>query len=122
MELNRFKQLLESELGNVKPLITENMKDFPVCVRYAGEIKGDYILVRKAHTDAHGEKLDYKWGKDGTLLYAVADDFHDKDMAGRILGTTYYYCKCVNKKCIPKIIKEPIYGMTHECTDKKPCK
>lgn len=122
MELNRFKQLLESELGNVKPLITENMKDFPVCVRYAGEIKGDYILVRKAHTNANGEKLDYQWDKKGILRTTVADDFSDKDMAGRTLNTQYYYCKCVNKKCIPKIVNEPIFGMTHECTDKKPCK
>ena len=119
MELNRFKQLLESELGNVKPLITENMDNFPVCVQNAGVIIGDYMLVRSGTTNVHGEKLDYQWGKNGILRTTVVDNFSDKDMAGRILNTQYYYCKCVNKKCITKIVDNPT---PHECTDKNPCK
>ena len=131
MDKNRFKQLLESELGNVKPLIVESINDFPLCVRYAGELKGNsphfreaHILVRKAFKNNNGEKLDYLWGKDGVLITAVADDYPDKDMAGRILSTQYYYCICKNKKCIPKVTDKPLpWGpVPHECTDKKPCK
>jgi hypothetical protein len=138
MNKNRFKQLLESELGNVKPLIVEGIDEFPICVRYAGELKGNskhfgkaHILVRKAlesktkdsKTGSY-EKFDYLWDKDGELITTVADDHPDKDMAGRILNTQYYYCVCKNKKCIPKITNDPLpWGpVPHECTDKNPCK
>jgi len=126
MEKYRFKQLLESQMGNVKPLINEDINDFPICVRSAdgGKVTSNkngsnYILVRKAHTNEHGEKLDYKWFKDGTLGYAVADDYPDKDMAGRIVDSKYYYCKCVNKKCVPKVVDKP--RQQHECSDQKKC-
>jgi hypothetical protein len=106
MNKNRFKQLLESTMGNVKPLILEQnkltMNDFPFCVRNKGQIVqpmngyDGYIEVK----NAGGPKTDYRWYKNRELV-KVNFDLESK---GQVVSSELYHCKCDDKKCVPKVI------------------
>lgn len=96
-----------------KSLITEQLtiKDFPICVRNAGTLSKDNggnqaIIV----PNAGGNGIQYQWYSN-----QVMKSFKDE----KELKSYFYYCKCVNGKCNPKITDTKIQ---HECDEKTPCK
>jgi len=96
-----------------KSLITEQLtiKDFPICVRNSGTLSKDKdgnqsIIV----PNAGGNGIQFQWYSN-----QVMKSFKDE----KELKSYFYYCKCVNGKCNPKITDTKIQ---HECDEKTPCK
>ena len=92
MELNRFKQLLESTLGDVKPLITEmNSEDLQSMFETMIDEIGEYVIENsyfgslteddmESFASSMPVSLNYQWTLSGGKATRIGDvvDYSDK--------------------------------------------
>ena len=75
MELNRFKQLLESSMGNVKPLIVEQESDMVITLPSDAPLK-----VNKGGYKKNDTRLTlFKMSEDGTSAFGDIYSFSIQD-------------------------------------------
>jgi hypothetical protein len=99
MDTNRFKQLLESVMGDVKPLISEDMtttkptvgntlmiyNSNDVSESFTGDvcrINGNYFYLK---SNSSGECAEYLWDASGLKITKVGNTFDIKDPSYNII-------------------------------------